>query len=84
MYSPLLVNIPHPVFSQNKANLMTRDIVRITFEHYRTRATIVMEGTLPVEYNPPRSDFYFLKTEDGEIEDIRKNTVLSLEQLELL
>lgn len=84
MYSPLLANTPRPVSSQNRVNPMTRDIVRITFEHYRTRATIVMEGTLPVEYNPPRSDFYFLKTEDGEIEDIRKNTVLSLVQLDQL
>ena len=37
-----------------------------------------MEGILPEIYNPEESDFYVLLKVDGTLEDIRKESVLSL------
>lgn len=57
---------------------MYKNDVRIVFTHYRTGETILMEGILPEIYNPEDSDFYVLLKDDGTLEDIRKECVLSI------
>lgn len=56
-----------------------KDDVRITFKHYITQEVLVMEGILPEVYNPEKSDFYVLLKQDGDLEDIRKESVISLD-----
>ena len=57
------------------------DDVRITFKHHKTEEVLVLEGILPEVYNPEKSDFFVLLKQDGELEDIPKKSVISLEYL---
>jgi hypothetical protein len=56
--------------------------VKIVFRHWkRDNELIEMVGILPEAYNPERSDLYVLLKDDGKFEDIRKDTVVSLEHI---
>ncbi len=61
---------------------MYRDVVRISFKHYKSGKTLEVRGILPEAYNTESSDLYVLLKQDGTLEDIRKETVIELEYLQ--
>jgi hypothetical protein len=60
---------------------MYKDNCEIEFKHYKTGETLILSGVLPEIYNPEKSDYYVLLKKDGELEDIRKESVISLRYL---
>ena len=55
---------------------------RIKFKHWKEDRELVEVGELPNALNNPQSDQYVLQTPRGEFVDIRKDTVIDVEDVE--
>jgi len=55
---------------------------RIKFKHWKEDRELVEVGELPNALNNPQSDKYVLQTPRGEFIDIRKETVIDVEDVE--
>ena len=56
---------------------------RIKFKHWQDENRELVEiGDLPPSLNNPQSEKYILQTPHGDFVDIRKNTVLEIEDVE--
>ena len=55
---------------------------RIKFKHWKEDRELVEVGELPSVLNNPQSDKYVLQTPRGDLIDIRKDTVLEVEDVD--
>jgi len=55
---------------------------RIKFKHWKEDRELIEIGELPTTLNNPQSDKYVLQTPRGEFVDIRKDTVIEVEDVD--
>ena len=55
---------------------------RIKFKHWKEDRELIEVGELPNALNNPQSDKYVLQTPRGEFVDIRKDTVIEVEDVD--
>lgn len=55
---------------------------KITYKHWTKDKVLEITGTMPTRLNNNFNDRYVVQTPDGEYEDVLKETVISIEDID--
>ena len=55
---------------------------KITYKHWTKDKVLEITGTMPTRLNNNHNDRYVIQTPDGEYEDVIKETVISIEDVD--
>lgn len=53
---------------------------KVIYKHWKKDKTLEVIGTMPIELNNGSSDLLVIKKEDNTYEDVRKNTLIRIEE----
>ena len=63
-------------------SLLNKGMQKITYKHWTKDKVLEITGTMPTRLNNNFNDRYVVQTPDGEYEDVIKETVISIEDID--
>jgi len=57
-------------------------MIKIIYKHWKKDKTLEVTGTLPPALNNGSSERLIVRTSDGRLEDVLKNTVITIEEVD--
>lgn len=57
-------------------------MLKITYKHWTKDKVLEITGTMPTHLNNNSNDRYVVQTSDGKYEDVIKETVISIEDID--
>lgn len=60
------------------------DMIKVIYKHWKKNETLEIIGTMPENLNNVLSDRFVVKISDGEYEDVLKDTVIRIENIDAI
>ena len=58
-------------------------MIKIIYKHWKKEKTLEVTGTLPPALNNGSSERLVVRTPDGQLEDVLKNTIITIEDIDI-